>query len=599
MDVVMKQASGRADFLSDAQLSKKATQLTKLPPLFVKEAQKVASELATLALDGEMNSGKEYRTDISRPQLTAPKGREHDETIGTISSGSRFVMALAEMMAGFASADLSKLAINSHVQAGQNDSRHSASIDLAAKYEVALLAVEKANIDLANLNGQLGGLLSDIQAIKNQLAEAERVLAAAAEGTPEYDAALQSRDTLQVTLATKHAQLTEKKGAITSLKTSIMGLQEKVDSLFTQAEKDGVGLPISLVKKEVSNITRMLMLMTAVAEMMMESGEVRTESDRALLKIQEDIRLQKIASEAEKMAKDIAKAEALNKTMGCVGKILGAVVTAVAVIGAVFTGGASLALAGIGIALMVADKVYAAATGTSFMDEAMKPLMKVLQPVLQFLMDKVSSILEGLGVDQQTAKMASMIVVSVAIAVAVVALAVTGAGGAIASGVSSVVSKIGSVMSRVMEKTIAKLIPAILKKAMAQASKQLSAATTRGFNAVTERLGLSTDAASKQIYASRMVQVSTGVNLTKTVVTGGLDVATEVANLNAAKALAKIKFAGKEMDVIRDMLFALIGVFQNTFNVSQEFFNKASDAINQHTRTSLVVTRAMSSASVV
>ncbi len=48
--------------------------------------------------------------------------------------------------------------------------------------------------------------------------------------------------------------------------------------------------------------------------------------------------------------------------MGCIGKVLGALLTIVSVVAAVFTGGASLALAAVGLAVMVADEIVKAAT---------------------------------------------------------------------------------------------------------------------------------------------------------------------------------------------------------------------------------------------
>ncbi|WP_175648885.1 type III secretion system translocon subunit SctE, partial [Burkholderia pseudomallei] len=51
------------------------------------------------------------------------------------------------------------------------------------------------------------------------------------------------------------------------------------------------------------------------------------------------------------------KAEEMQKTMGCIGKIVGWVITAVSFAAAAFTGGASLALAAVGLALAVGDEI--------------------------------------------------------------------------------------------------------------------------------------------------------------------------------------------------------------------------------------------------
>ena len=587
------QSNKKFDFLADADLAKKAAQLTTLSPTFLKEAQRAAKELAELVVSREVNTGQTSRTNVNRPELSAPKRPAEKVPVDEKNDSTKVGVRLAALMAALEKGNTSKLAARAHAFLLQQEMRNSANKELAEKYEAALLAVEQATTDLTAINGQLDATIEAIKILEKQLTDAESALSSAQLGTPEYDAALERRDALHDTISGKRSQLTDLKAKAISLEGTVLDRQTQVAALGLQCENAGISLPDSLQKKDQSNIARMLSLMTKLGELMLKTGEKRAEAQRALFRIQEDMRTQKMVAEAEKSEREMAKAQALNKAMGCVGKILGAVITAVAVVGAAFTGGASLALAGIGIALMVADEVYGAVTGKSFMQEAMQPLMKVLQPVLQFFMDKVSAMLEDLGVDAQTSKMVSMIVVSVAIAAAVVAISVTGAGGAIASAISNITSKIGSVLSRVLEKTIAKLVPAILKKAISQAAKQTSGMASRLFNAASQRLGMSTDLASKQIYANRLMMLSSALNSEKTIITSGLDVGSAVANLKVAKANAKIQFGEKELELLNDMIAALMEQFQNSFNVSQKFFTAASDALTHHTRTGVALTRSI------
>jgi len=337
-------------------------------------------------------------------------------------------------------------------------------------------------------------------------------------------------------------------------------------------------------------------LMTRLGELMMRTGETRAETQRSILKLQEDIRLKKLIKDAEKSEKELQKAEAMNKAMGCVGKILGGVVTAIAVIGAAFTGGASLALAGIGLALMLADEIYHGVTGKSFMQEAMQPIMKLLQPILQFVMDKVSGALESFGVDAQTAKMVAMIAVSVAIAAAVAVLAITGVGGALVSGVSSVLGRLGAVLAKSLEKTIGKLIPEMLKKATSQAGKSVSDAASRMFEAVSQRLGLSSDLASRQMYAQNLGRTAVGVDFARTAISGGLDIGAQVAHREVAKAVANMRFTMSELDLLNDMFSNMLEQFQKVFSASQGFFSRASESITQYAKTGAAVTRALRAA---
>lgn len=595
-DVICSESNGSNNFFSDTQLSKKAEQLTKLSPAFLQEAQQAAKELAALAIDGGRILGQEYRTDVSRPELPVPRKWSARVANDAQSESAKVGVRLAAMMAALESGNLTKLASKANTFLFQQEMLNNTRKEIAAKYDAALQEVEHAIADLEIVSGKLEGLIDDIDGLKKQLTEVERILSSTEPGTPEYDAALQNRNVLQATFDKKQGQLTEVKEGVALSEVALEGKQAQVDVVLARSESAEINLPKSLVKKDQSHIERMLVLMTKLGELMLKTGEVRTETQRALLRIQEDIRNKKMIADAKKADIEREKAEALNKTMGCVGKILGAVILAVSVIGAIFTGGASLALAGIGVALMVADEVYTAVTGESFMQKVMQPLMKILQPVLQAFMNKISEILARYGVDPQTSKMVSMVVVSVAIAAAVVGLAVTGVGGAVASAVSNITSKITSVMSRVLEKTLGKLVPAMVKKAMSQVIKQTSGAASRMFDAASKRLGLSTDLASKQIYASRMAQLGAGVNFGKTVITNGLDVGVEVANLNTAKVSASIQLSVKELTLLNDMISTLLDQFKNSLDISQKFFTAASNAINHHASTGVALARAMRSA---
>ncbi|WP_128420691.1 type III secretion system translocon subunit SctE [Xanthomonas theicola] len=580
-------------------MARRAEQLTRMPPSILKEAERAAQELAGLIVDTaaeDLASGGRGRdSDPARPRLTPPRQfaaggtAPHDAVVDARQSGR----LLASMMAALQDGSLSKLAFNAQSAAVRDAVRAAGDTRLADEYEAASNAVSAAMDRLAALKDTLAGATEEAAALERQLAEAESALAALEPDSPQYQAAMQSRDALRDALTAAKTKLDGIKNSVRQQQDHVLALQKKADGLLERANLQGTDLPNAAVKKDTSNIARLLTLMMQLGELMLNTGETRSETQQKLLEVQQDVRVKKLAKDAAKAETELAKIEAMNKAMGCIGKILGAVVTAVVVVGAAFTGGASLALAGIGLALMVADEIHQAVTGNSFMEQAMKPLMNLLQPLLQFVMDKVAGAMESLGVDAQTAKMVAMIAVSVAMAAAVVALAVTGAGSAIASAVSNVVGKLSSVLTKVLEKTIAKLIPEALKKSISQMAKQMSSAATRMFDSAIERLGLFSDLSSKQVYASNLGRVSAGVNFGKTVIDGGLEVGVQAANQQVARTMADVKFTMSELDLLNDMFASLLDQFKKTLNVSQEFFRHASDAIDQRTSTGAAITRAV------
>ncbi len=132
------------------------------------------------------------------------------------------------------------------------------------------------------------------------------------------------------------------------------------------------------------------------------------------------------AKDAEKKAKEyeeeVRKAEEMQKTMGCLGKVLGWLITAVSFVAAAFTGGASLALAAVGLALAIGDEINQAVTGNSFIADAMQPIMDaVVKPLMELFGKIFAGILESMGVDKETAEMVGKIMGAIAAAAVLVA----------------------------------------------------------------------------------------------------------------------------------------------------------------------------------
>lgn len=174
------------------------------------------------------------------------------------------------------------------------------------------------------------------------------------------------------------------------------------------------------------------------------------------------------AKDAEKKAKEyeeeVRKAEEMQKTMGCIGKILGWIVTAVSFAAAAFTGGASLALAAVGLALAMADEIYQAVTGNSFMAAAMQPLMDaIVKPLMDILGTAFSAILQAFGVDKETANMVGQILGAIA-AAAVLVAGVMVAGSVMSKVFGTVMKKIGVDVAEEASKTMAKNVAVEVEK---------------------------------------------------------------------------------------------------------------------------------------
>ncbi|KVO87691.1 hypothetical protein WL21_04730 [Burkholderia ubonensis] len=338
----------------------------------------------------------------------------------------------------------------------------------------------------------------------------------------------------------------------------------------------------TLLQRDVSTLEKILTLFARYGEMLAERGENRIEVEGARIQAAIKDRAQKMQDELKRVEQENAKAQELNKTAGCLGKIIGAVVTAVSVVAAVFTGGASLAVAGIGVALMVADSIVEATTGTSFIAKALEPLMALLQPVLDFLAGAVADLLQSFGVDESIAKMIAMVAVAVALAAAVVALSVTGVGGAVVSGLG----RVGSVVAKGMEKTLGKMIPEVMK----HGARRMAAGLSQIVEAGMGRIGLG-NTVQRQVVGSRLTQGAAVMNAAQTAAVGGLNIAAEVHRVDAAKSEKAMTLADHDQKVLTQMMQNLIELIATKTKASLDMFALMSRTTEAHHDSGVAIAR--------
>ncbi len=177
-----------------------------------------------------------------------------------------------------------------------------------------------------------------------------------------------------------------------------------------------------IAKGENSTRTAAL-LMAQIIAIIGESSEETLRTNIEFSRKVQAAQQAKLRSDAEEVEAQQRKAQQMQETMGCIGKVLGAVITVVSCVAAVFTGGASLAIAAVGLAMMVGDEIYQKATGNeSFISAALKPLMdSVFMPIIQAISNMISDLLIKLGLDPEKAQIVST-VMAIAIFVVVVIL---------------------------------------------------------------------------------------------------------------------------------------------------------------------------------
>lgn len=257
---------------------------------------------------------------------------------------------------------------------------------------------------------------------------------------------------------------------------------------------------------------------------------------------------------AEKKAQEyednVRKSEEMQKTMGCIGKTLGWLITTVSFAAAIFTGGASLAFAAIGLALTIGDEINQAVNGFSFMTEALKPVMEaIVQPLMESLSNIFSKMLESFGVDKSKAEMIGQIMGMVATA-AVMIVAIIVAGRVASKFAGMVVEKFGK---KVMDK--------ILNNSIGDMMKRIGQGMGQAF-------GMQEDKIARVANYTNMGQTGMSIADTTIQTAGNINIAT--LNLDAVKAKVKLSISA----TIQEMLNKNLDSAVETFIIKMQRYNK-------------------------
>lgn len=211
----------------------------------------------------------------------------------------------------------------------------------------------------------------------------------------------------------------------------------------------------------LTGTAKLTMALAQLEKMMSDSNIDALDSQRKMLNALSEKRQTSLQKSSDDYAAKVAEAQRLQDTIGEIAKIGGWALAIIGVGLAIFTGGASLVIAAAGLALMAADAIYKAATGTSFIDEAMQPVMDhAVKPMMEWLSKQVSSALESCGVSQEKAEIIGAVVAGVAVA----AVMVTGI---------AVVGSVGGKVASVLAESTAAELAEVMESAVVRSAKNM------------------------------------------------------------------------------------------------------------------------------
>ncbi|MGL5758778.1 type III secretion system translocon subunit SctE [Plesiomonas sp.] len=539
---------------------------------FVKAAQTSAEALFALrATQGGVAAGTaKSNGGLATPSLTPPTPQAEQ----ALNNGGQLTLLLGKLLGLLGDVSINQFTSRIATWQAMMASQVAMGQQLSNELQEAIAEAEAANEAYEQAVSSLGVASTVLDAAQRKQADAQAKLAQLSPDDPGYETAQAEYQQAEIEVTSAqarvnqadqkarvaHANATDKVGKADSLLNQTQALSSTNQNLSQQQES------------HLSNVGQLTMLMAMFMKLVGKSSEESLKNDMALFQTMQESRQAEMEKKSVEYQEEVRKAEELNRTMGCIGKILGALLTVVSVVAAAFTGGASLAIAAVGIALMVADQVVKAATGVSFMEEALKPLMEnILKPLMEMISKAITSALQSFGVDKQKAEMIGSIVGAVLAAIAMVAIMV-----AVVVVGKSAASKLGSAMSKMLGESIKKMVPSLLKE-MAKGSSKLMA---QGMQRLGNVLGKN-DAMVKEMISNTLSKAVVGGEVVQSASQAGGGVAQGVFLKNASDAIADFTLAQAEMTQIDKWLKQAVEAFANTQKVTQQLMGAMSNAQQQ------------------
>ncbi|MDI4697545.1 SPI-1 type III secretion system needle tip complex protein SipB, partial [Salmonella enterica subsp. enterica serovar Cerro] len=557
---------------------------------FLKAADKAFKDVvATKA--GDLKAGtKSGESAINTVGLKPPTDAAREK----LSSEGQLTLLLGKLMTLLGDVSLSQLESRLAVWQAMIESQKEMGIQVSKEFQTALGEAQEAT-DLYEASIKKTDTAKSVyDAAAKKLTQAQNKLQSLDPADPGYAQAEAAVEQAGKEATEAKEALDKATDATVKAGTDAKAKAEKADNILTKFQGTANAASQNQVSQgeqdNLSNVARLTMLMAMFIEIVGKNTEESLQNDLALFNALQEGRQAEMEKKSAEFQEETRKAEETNRIMGCIGKVLGALLTIVSVVAAVFTGGASLALAAVGLAVMVADEIVKAATGVSFIQQALNPIMEhVLKPLMELIGKAITKALEGLGVDKKTAEMAGSIVGAIVAAIAMVAVivvvAVVGKGAA---------AKLGNALSKMMGETIKKLVPNVLKQLAQNGSKLFTQGMQRitsGLGNVGSKMGLQTNALSKELVGNTLNKVALGMEVTNTAAQSAGGVAEGVFIKNASEALADFMLARFAMDQIQQWLKQSVEIFGENQKVTAELQKAMSSAVQQNADASRFILR--------
>jgi invasin B len=457
--------------------------------------------------------------------------------------------------------------------------RAASAAELAAAIELAQKLVESAMGDVGAAEGELAAAMEALRQAQAEVARLEQALADAPEEEKEairaqLEAAKAHAGQQQGRVDVAHAKLNEALALLDGALKDLEAFEEAADNLNPNRGTAG-----GVNQRALTNQAALGELLARLQEIIAKANDEKmakeTEFAKAVLKSREA----ESQRRAEEYQEQVEKAEQAQKKMGCIGKIVGWVVTTVAVVAAPFTGGASMALAGIGLALAIGEEF-----GLDIMGKVMEPIMKVVMDLVKAVGSVLGDVLTAIGVPEDVANKIKDVLAVIAVAAMVVAIALLSKKAASNVAVQAVTKAV----TKAVTEAVSKALPAIIKS-FAHAAKGTLDDIAKAVTNTTAKV-ISRDADTLAIragQATKAMHVLQFANQSAQGIGAGIVAGMEV---KAAEIQAKMEESMALSEILRDLIQRILNYFLQSNQQISALFRDLSDILVDQDKTAHHIT---------
>ncbi|AIO70863.1 type III secretion system translocon subunit BipB [Burkholderia oklahomensis] len=387
------------------------------------------------------------------------------------------------------------------------------------------------------------------------------------------------------------ADATKKLDKAAALATQAREHEQQVDDAVNRASQQyGASAP-QRAAPTLSGAAKLTAVLGKLQELISAGNVKELESKQKLFTEMQAKREAELQKKSDEYQEQVKKAAEMQQTMGCVGKIVGWLITAVSFAAAAFTGGASLALAAVGLALAVGDEIGRATTGVSFMDKLMQPVMDtILKPLMDFISSLITKALVACGVDQQKAELAGAILGAIMTGVALIAAAFVGAS-AVKAVASKVINAVAGQLTKLMDSAIGKMLVQLIEKfAQKSGFQALGSRTATAMTRMRRAIGAESNE-GRMLLANRFEKAGTVMNVGNQVSQAAGEIVVGVERAKAMGLLADIKEAMYDIKLLGDLLKQAVDAFAEHNRVLAQLMQRMSDAGQMETSTGKLILR--------